>query len=218
MKKYIVVVLAVFALAACKSEIDNKPAAQVEEPTADKPADGAEKPAEPAAAAADAAPVSLIADKSSIGFVGAKVTGDHTGGFKTFTGKGTAAGDTLQSVEFTVDTKSVFTDAEKLTGHLQSPDFFDTAQFPEAKFVSKEITPAAADGKTHDVKGDMTIRGETKTITFPATIKAEGGVITATTEFTLKRFDFGIAYKGKADDLIKDDVLMKITLAYSKGE
>ncbi len=217
MKTYVIAILAVLALAACKSEIDNKPAAQVEEPAATNNAEAkadAGAAAENKEPAAEAKEVALQADQSSIEWVGAKVTGDHKGGFKTFTGKGMAAGDALTMVSFEVDTTSVHSDAEKLTGHLKSADFFDVEKHPKATFTSKEIKAAAGEGQTHTVTGDMTIRGVTKTITFPATITKEGDVYKASTEFTLKRFDFGIEYKGKADDLIKDDVLMKINLTY----
>src|SRR6188472_1009454 len=64
---------------------------------------------------------------SQVNFVGSKVTGSHPGGFKSFTGyftikDGAPVGDDHKVV---IDMKSTFTDAEKLTGHLKSPDFFD---------------------------------------------------------------------------------------------
>ncbi len=116
-------------------------------------------------------------------------------------------------LSFDVKTKSIYSDNEKLTGHLMSADFFDVEKFPEAGFKSTEIFEAKADGATHKITGNMTIREITKNITFPATVKAEGDMVNAMTEFTLKRFDYGIEFKGRKDDLIKDEVLLKINLA-----
>ncbi len=205
---------------ACKSEVDNKPAATVEEPATGAEAaegeEGAAAEGEEAAGeeAAAAGTVDIDTANSKIEFVGAKVTGDHTGGFNTWNGTATLGEDgNLSGLEFTVDTTSVYSDNEKLTGHLKSPDFFDVAKYPKATFKTTKIETLEGEGGTHTITGDMDLRGVKKTISFPATVKKEGDKITANTEFTLKRFDFGIEYKGQADDLIKDEVLMKINLA-----
>ena len=56
----------------------------------------------------------------------------------------------------------------------------------------------------------------TKQVTFPATIKVAEGVHVQA-EFAINRKDFGINYAGMADDLIKDDVLIKLELDAKKG-
>ncbi len=219
MKNQMLLIAAALLISAgCKSEIDNKPAATVTETAAQTAAQTAGQTAAQAPAE-ELKELALVAEGSSIGFVGAKVTGDHTGGFKTFTGKGFLSPDgKLAKTQFEVDTTSIFTDTEKLTGHLQSPDFFDVAKFPKASFVSTKIVEAPGEGKTHDITGDMTIREITKTITFPAIVKTEGDTAMANSEFTLKRSDFGIVYAGKPDDLIKEEVLMKISLKMAKAQ
>lgn len=222
-KKIAVLFLAAgLAMAAgCKSELDNKTAAKVSESTGEENA--AEEKAEEAKAdekseEAEARELAVATDQSSIGWVGAKVTGDHKGGFKKFDGKLVEKGGEVEKVEFTVDTTSVFSDAEKLTGHLKSEDFFHVEKHPEAKFVSKKIVEKESkteDGKTtftHEVTGDFTIRGVTKELTFPANIKVADDKVQASTEFTFNRFDFDIVYKGKPDDLIRKEVLLKVDL------
>jgi polyisoprenoid-binding protein YceI len=230
-KTLILSLIAALTIVACKSEVDNKPAATVTEPAvAEKPAEPAaekpaepvaEKPAEPAAADPNAVPAAdvalteiAVAPESVIGWVGAKVTGDHKGDFKTFTGKLFVTPDNkLAKVTFEVDTTSVTSDNEKLTGHLKSPDFFDVAQFPKASFETTEIKDGSTvSGYTHTITGKFTIRGVTKDIAFPATFTVEGEGVQAKSEFTIKRKDFGIVYEGKADDLIKDEVLLKLDL------
>lgn len=216
MKNLIWIAAVSLTLVACKSEIDNKPEAVVEEPTqvVEEAAKAAEE--EKAVEAAETTTVKLAGD-STIEWVGAKVTGDHKGGFKTFTGTGEIDNDgKLQTFKVEVETASVFSDAEKLTGHLQSEDFFDVAAHPKSSFEATKIVENQTEEGSHSVTGNMNLRGVTKTITVPAKIETHETGVKATSEFTLKRFDFGIAYKGKADDLIKEDVLMKLTLNFEK--
>ena len=98
---------------------------------------------------------------------------------------------------------------EKLTRHLKDSDFFDVAKFPKATFTSTKIEPSTEEG-THMVTGDLEMRGVKKQISFPVTIKKQGSTVLTTSEFTIKRFDWDVNYKGAADDLIKDDVLIKL--------
>jgi polyisoprenoid-binding protein YceI len=212
-------------LAACESEVDNKPAAKVVEADDKKGADtkaddkaddkagdkADDKAADNGAATAGAAGTFAVApDKSSIDWVGAKVTGDHKGGFKTFTGELTVADGKVTALTFDVDTTSIWSDTDMLTGHLKGPDFFDVEKFPKAAFKATKVEAKAEGDHTHVITGEMDLHGVKKTIAFPATVKVEADKVTANTEFTLKRFDFGIDYKGKANDLIKEDVLLKI--------
>jgi polyisoprenoid-binding protein YceI len=223
------VMLSAVATTACESQLDDKPSATVTDPAkkddaaakkddmAAKKDDMAAKKDDMAAKKDDmAAMTTLKVDlaASKVGFVGAKVTGDHEGSFKEFDGTATVKGDKMESVAFTVKTASVVSDAEKLTGHLKSPDFFNVEKFPEASFKSTKIEEKAAGTNTHQVTGDLTMLGITKTITFPATIKKDGDKWVGASEFKIMRFDWGIKYPGKADDLIKDEVLMKLNLVF----
>jgi polyisoprenoid-binding protein YceI len=155
---------------------------------------------------------------SKVGFVGAKITGTHEGGFKTLQGKVTLPGNTPEkgSVKVEIDTTSVYTDAEKLTGHLKSPDFFDVEKFPKATFESTEVKVGGEGGATHTVTGNLNLRGVSRSITFPARVKLEGDTFSLDAEFKINRKEFGIVYAGKADDLIKDDVVMKLAIKAKK--
>src|SRR5690606_18049800 len=109
-----------------------------------------------------------------------------------------------------IDTASLVADAEKLTGHLKSEDFFDVERFPTARFVSTSIQKGGEGESTHTVTGNLTLRDVTKSIAFPAKIEAEGDEVEVEAEFAINRRDFGIVYPGMPDDLIKDDVLIKL--------
>ncbi len=202
------------SVAGCKSELDGKPVAKVGEVKGDAKATDVKTDAKPTTPAAAARTLKADPAASTIDFVGAKITGDHKGSFKTFTGETTVEGTTPKSVNFTIETGSVISDDEKLTGHLKSPDFFDVEKFPKAEFVSTAIVAKAAAGATHEVTGDLSLHGEKKAITFPATITVDDRSAKGTAEFKINRKDFKIVYPGMPDDLIKDEVLLKISLSF----
>lgn len=210
---------AALLLTQCKSELDGKPAAKVAEAKgADTKGADAGKGADTKAAAptGEAKALKLDAGASKIGFVGRKLTGDHTGDFKTFTGDAKVAGKEPTEVTFTVETASVTSDAEDLTKHLKSPDFFDVEKFPKASFASTKIAAKAGEGgMTHEITGDLELHGVKKSITFPAKISVDERGAKGSAEFTINRKDFGIVYPGKPDDLIKDEVLLKLDLAFT---
>jgi polyisoprenoid-binding protein YceI len=147
--------------------------------------------------------------------VGAKITGDHTGKFSTITGFAVVADGKVQSLEVVAETASVETDAEKLTGHLKSPDFFDVEKFPTATFKATTFAPSTEEGSTHTITGDLTLHGVTKQLTFPATVAITAEGATGKAEFKINRKDFDIVYPGKPDDLIRDEVLLKLDLAFA---
>lgn len=159
----------------------------------------------------------ITPENSKIEFVGAKVTGQHNGSFKKFSGAIEWAGQPEKSrVSITIDADSIETDTADLTKHLKTADFFDVAKFPQATFQSTEIKPGGAGGATHTVTGNLTLHGVTKAVTFPATINASPGSITVQANFAINRKDFGINYAGAADNLIRDDVLLKLDVRATK--
>lgn len=188
-----------FAVISCENPADKTAAANVK--------DKVEKTTDAAAGTKY-----VFTPESKVEFVGSKVTGSHNGGFKTFTGHftvkdGKPVGNDHKVV---IDMSSTFTDAEKLTGHLKSPDFFDVEKFPQSTFDVTELKPA--DGGKYTVSGNFTLHGVTKNITFDANVTEGTDAVTIKSEFNIKRKDFGIKYEGKADDLIRDEVVIKLDL------
>ena len=107
-----------------------------------------------------------------------------------------AAEPAKSAIKIAIKTESIDTFSEKRDQHLRSADFFNAKQFPELTFVSKSF--ASADGKTFTVAGDLTLAGTTKPVTLTVTKIGEGKDpwggyrIGFTTDFTVKRSDFGI--------------------------
>ncbi len=160
----------------------------------------------------------LSEKNGTVGFVGAKVTDKHEGAFEKFSGNIELSSEGIEKskVELSVDVASMSIDPPKLKKHLLGPDFFDADKHPKASFSSTKIEEKAHDGATHEVTGNLELRGTKKSITFPATIKKEGDSLSVAAEFAINRKDFGIVYPGMPDDLIKDDVLIKLKLNAKK--
>lgn len=194
---------------ACANPADNAPKAVVSEA-----APPIASSAIPDTVTAKGNKLSFAADSSTIDFVGSKVTGVENGSFKKFTGSiDLVEGKPEKSrVEVTIDLNSVETKVGKLTEHLKSPDFFDVAKFPNAAFASTEIKAGGEKGASHTVTGTLDLHGVKKSVSFPATINITDDAVTVASEFAINRKDFGIVYAGKADDLIRDEVLLKLSV------
>ncbi|MBK5259052.1 MAG: YceI family protein [Thermoanaerobaculia bacterium] len=211
------IALTILALAAgCReSVVDTKPAAEVTDTTAMTTTTST--PVTAFQPTPGATVGNVIKDKSKIEFVGAKVTRDHNGKFNAFDGWIEYAAGKPSRVAFQIDLGTLQADDEKLTGHLKSADFFDVAKYPKATFTSTSLTEAAAGaagGATYTLKGTLDMHGVAKEVTIPVVTSVTPQGLRATSEFTINRHDWGISYKGAADDLIKDNVLIKLDLMF----
>jgi polyisoprenoid-binding protein YceI len=130
-----------------------------------------------------------------------------------------AAKPEASSVVFTIKSASISTKNGDRDKHLNSPDFFDTAKFPEISFKSTKITPAGKD--KYSVTGNFTMHGVTKEITLPVTylgaMKDPRGNERAGFELNTKvdRRDYGIVWNKTLDaggTMLSDDVEVTISL------
>jgi polyisoprenoid-binding protein YceI len=174
--------------------------------------DAVETPATTAAPAQGGVTYALQPE-SEIHFVGSKVTGSHNGGFKTFTGTFTVADGKLvgtgQKIEIQMD--SIWSDNDNLTGHLKNEDFFNVEKHPTSTFELTGLEAGEGEG-AYKVSGNLTILGNTRNLTFPATAKMDGEKATIHAKFDINRTDWGITYAGKADDLIRNEVVIELKL------
>lgn len=149
----------------------------------------------------------VFAEDTTIFFEGYKTIGAHNGEFLDVVGSVVVPEEdiTRAQVELTIDMTTFEADEDALTEKLKSKDFFEVETYPEARFKSTKIV---ATDEGYDVSGNLTMKGITKNITFPATIELDGDTLTASAEFTIKRFDWNIEYKGVGDGLVEDKVLL----------
>ncbi|MGV3774532.1 MAG: YceI family protein [Verrucomicrobiales bacterium] len=152
----------------------------------------------------------VIMPESRIDFVGSKVTGSHDGGFKSFSGTVPVAnGKIVGTAKVVIDMNSIWSDNERLTGHLKSADFFEVEKFPTSTFT---VTSIEGEGDSAKINGNLELHGVTKGISFPAKVHVTDDQAHVQAEFAINRKDFGIVYAGKSDDLIRDNVVIKFDL------
>lgn len=170
--------------------------------------------------------------KSNIKWIGKKFLGAHWGWVNFKSGNISYDGNKITSGEFEVDMTSIRNEDlkdkdlnAKLVGHLKSDDFFSVAKFPTAKFVITHSTPLKASKAGEPniaITGKMTIKGITQTISFPATIKADGNKITAKATLELDRTKFDVRYGSGSffdnlgDNVIYDNFTLELNLTFSK--
>ena len=207
--KALTFVVPFIAFAGCsKNPAENVPQADVSAPSA------ASSGAAPSAGSKSYA---FGPNGSTIEFVGSKVTGSHKGGFRKFAGELQVSGGKVADAgnRVVIDTTSLWSDNERLTGHLKNPDFFGVAQHPTAIF---ETTSVAQSTTNFTVTGDLTLHGIKKQISFPANIKVTDESVDVSAQFFINRFDFEMKYAGKADDLIRKEVVLTLNIKATPGK
>jgi polyisoprenoid-binding protein YceI len=172
--------------------------AVADKPAAEKAAADKKEPA-PEPVEVTKGKVLLTPKNTTIKFVGAHKgpqPDPRTGYFSKF--KGELAIDEATKAPATanveIETASLITPIDKLTGHLRSPDFFDVEQFPKATFKATKFEATDAAAGKYKVTGELTIRENKKSITFPAVVKVSDGGAVMTIDFKLKRSDFGFTF------------------------
>lgn len=146
----------------------------------------------------------------------AKITRSHDGGFNTVAGELYLDGETLTGADVRIDAASIYSDDERLTEHLQSPDFFEVAAHPTATFQTTDLRALApADSvewaeATHLVTGRLAMHGQTNEITFPAIVTVTPEAASVQAAFNVERARWGLEYPGQPDDLIHDEVQIRI--------
>lgn len=173
----------------------------------------------------------LDAAASTVTWEGAKIVGSaHTGGIPVTAGTIVIADDKIVAGRFTMDVRGL-TNADlpedkavKLVGHLKSADFFDVEKFPMAQFEVTNVQPVTdIEGVTHNITGNLTLKGVAKSITIPANVSMDGDMVTATTpQFTINRMDWGVEYGNGSiagiaqDNIISDDVGLQLNIVAKK--
>jgi len=168
------------------------------------------------------------AAQSSVKWIGKKVTGEHSGNVTISSGSLTTASNAITAGTVDIDLSTItstdITDPAsnaKLIGHLKSADFFNVASFPKATLVitSSKLKSAG----NYDVTGNLTIKGITHPITFPATIQVTADKINATAAITIDRTKYDIKYRSASffsdlgDKAIDNDFVLNVKLVANKS-
>ena len=169
---------------------------------------------------------------SKMVWVCTKINGRHKGNLKMENGKIGLKDGKLSGGNFIINVASLNNtdlppkDKHKIETHLKSADFFDVAKYPTARFaISKleifnpDTDKSILQGATHTISGNLTLKGVTKNVRFPAKIKFDDNQLSAEADFVINRTDWGMNYKGAnnpQDWLISKDVNIKLNIVARK--
>lgn len=167
---------------------------------------------------------------SKVEWIGKKVTGQHNGTVDISSGQLSVENGDLDAGKFEIDFNTIkvldIEDAEsnaKLTGHLKSDDFFSVEKFPKGSFEITSVEKVSDDkGNNYKVNGNLTIKGITKNISFPANVNVAPDKVTATADFNIDRTEWEVKYgsgkffEGLGDNMIDDDFNIKFNITANK--
>jgi polyisoprenoid-binding protein YceI len=187
--------------------------------------------------AADSNGVVMTVDTSAsvIAFTGWGVGKNHPGKFKLSSGSFTVKDGMVQSGSFVVGVNTLSMDEEgemfqtKLRGHLLSDDFFGADKNPDAKFEitgSEPYTATAADtsvvaGANTRISGNLTLKGITKNVSFPAKVDVSENSVTAVANFDIDRTQWNMNYnadkESMQDKFIAHEVNIRLNVSGKKA-
>ena len=170
-------------------------------------------------------------EKSKLAWEGRKVTGAHNGTINLKNGSLELVNGKLSGGEFSIDMNSMINlDLEdeswnkKLIDHLKSDDFFSVDSHPVAKFTITDVKNYKDSNSEANylIIGDLTIKGITRSIEFPADVKIEDGNVSTSAKIEVDRSKYNVQYgsgsffKGLGDKLIYDNFTMNVKLNASR--
>ncbi len=159
-----------------------------------------------------AAKWTVVPETSSVGFVGTQQGTKFNGRFQTFTADINldAADPTKGSIVGTVKLETVNTRDHDRDAALLDKDWFNTKQFPEAKFESQKIEKAA-DG-SYQAQGQLTLKGQTKPATMKFSLTGKGATAAFAGSLQINRFDFNVGEGWNDTSWVAQDVAVEIKL------
>ncbi len=168
-----------------------------------------------------------------IKWTGNKITGSHNGTIAIKEGLFDVTEGKLTGGHFELDMNSITVldlegeDKMKLEGHLKGSGdkvaqdhFFNTTQFPTGSF---KINSVVEENGAAKIKGDLTLKGITNAIEFPATITVtETDLRLKSAIFKIDRTKWGVNYNSKSvfenigDKVINDEIDLEIDIVAKK--
>lgn len=155
----------------------------------------------------------ILPEISKLHFQAVLYNAPFTGEFGDFGGTIVFNPDDLSTAkaDITVRLSDVATGDDSRDSNIVGPEWFDTAQFPVARYVTRHFEHA--EGNRYVAVGDLTIRGQTMPLVIPFSLDIENGTAHMKADVELDRTSFGIGQGQWADEsAIKHAVKVMIDL------
>jgi len=157
-----------------------------------------------ASAIAAAVPLKTDAARSSVSAVFKQMNVPVEAPFRSFSASIAydAAKPAASKANVEINTASFDIGDPMYNKEVAKKEWFNSAQFPKASFVSTSIVPSGA--------GKLTLKGKTADVTFPLAVKAEGGKQVFEGQLPIKRLAFNIGEgEWKDTSMVADEVVIK---------
>jgi polyisoprenoid-binding protein YceI len=156
------------------------------------------------------------AAKSSLSFVYKQMNVPVDGQFKSF--RATIAFDPAKpaaaKAEFEIDLASIDAGSKDANDEVAGKAWFNTKQFPVAKFVASSVKPLG--NNRYEVAGKMSIKGKTLDLATPVTVTQQGNSASFDGSLVLKRADYAIGDGIWADfGTVANEIQIKFRLVAS---
>lgn len=172
--------------------------------------------------------------ESKVEWVGTKPVGKHHGTFMLNEGTIVVSESAIEGGNFIVNIQSLEPDDQedegnvKLQGHLLSEDFFDAENYPTGTFEITNVTEGVENSEelvmkdaTHTITGNLTLKGVTKSITFPAKVVMEDDKVIADANFNIDRTKWEMNYgndQSLGDKFIRPEVNLQVHLVADNAQ
>ena len=169
-----------------------------------------------AVASAQAAKWTTDSAMSSVGFVAEQQGSRFNGRFQTFTAMIDFSPSDPDSGKIvgTVQTDSVNTRDHDRDASLTDRDWFDSANYPEARFESDSITKL--DDGSFEANGNLTLKGTTKPIRLKFTFDESGGAAKFDGTMMIDRFNFNVGEGWNDTSWVGQNVEVQVKLTLTK--
>ncbi|MBW2456188.1 MAG: YceI family protein [Deltaproteobacteria bacterium] len=111
-------------------------------------------------------------------------------------------------LDFTVDMHSASSSPEVVADIAMGDEFLDAAQYGQAVFASRKLGKTPEGG--YQILGELELHGVRRALAIPAELTIEKCEVAMSVEFAINRRDFGVESDGSLDDVVADEVVVRI--------
>lgn len=151
--------------------------------------------------------------RSRVSFVTRQMNVPVEGMFRKFEAKiaWNAARPEASTADVAIDVGSIDLGDKSFDDEAKGKSFFDAARFPQARFSATGVKPVG--GGRYEATGKLTIKGVTRDVVMPFTVKADGDATVFDGAVPIRRLDYNIGEGSWKDTgILADEVQVRVRL------
>lgn len=156
----------------------------------------------------------VVLEKSAVTFVSKQMNVPVEGRFRRFAAQLNfdPARPEAATAQLDIELASIDAGSSEANEEVKSKTWFNIKEFPLARFTSTGVKVLG--GGRYEVTGKLVIKGRSRDVSAPFTLRQEGGNAVLEGAFALKRLQFGIGDGLWSDtDTVADDVQIRFRIS-----